>query len=582
MPRKKEKAVNVKYYIPVDAKEFIDLIVDGSKFYKNKPVWKQKFYYIADYIAQQNISQEYSIEQDYVNIHEETMAKVVGVNNQQVATMLRDTVKHKLLKKDGLMRPAIKIKKGKQIHYLEHGKSYGYQFMKFDHLVEVSVVDCRTSDTHFRENRWEHAGKLMNGLEEYKQVLSHIRLDESRTDEIIQRILSNKQKKKRQKENYRDFINSLEIEFDNRHKIQCTIYPFAGVFVPVINSTALSTVCSYPDSSAGDIFRPDTPCWPSSNLTIYRVKKKRKKTSKDSIDEKDETTIARCKRAIYTIGNGLIAPNRPDASSRVYCEITNLYREFREALLLDDKRIVGLDIANSQPLIAVILIKQYWIDRQGSVPNDVDLYQKDCEAGQFYKNFMDILNVPPDLSGHFKKDFFQKVFFSMVIEENNLLKDMFVKRYPSCWEAICEIKGGVYSDTYSEFATRLQRVEAMLIFDTVNKELIRRKMKAFNIFDSLYVNNRRDFEIAKELTRQAFQEYGINPTFHLEYAEHLQDEENDVNYIATQASGTLEDEQVYADWLDEMAEKQRRHKQEQEELKIYYQNLSREQRLMWR
>ncbi len=557
----------------------MDNIVDRSDCYKNKKVWKQKLYYIADYISQQNIANEYDIEKDYVNINEETMAKIIGVNNKQMATLLRDCVRHGLLRKDGIMKPAVKIVKGKQISYVEPGKSYGYQFMQFDHLVEVEVIESRSSDKHFRENRWEHSGKLIKGLEAYRQVLSNIRLDTSRTDQIIQQVLENKQKKKSQKEKYREFIEAIETEFYNRNNIECSIYPFAGMFVPVRNSTGSSMVCSYPDTSVYGVSVPEPTCSPCDKGLVFITSKRKSKAIKLSQEEKDETTIARCKRAIYIIENGLITPGRPVARSRVYSEITNLYREFREAILLNGKRIAGLDIANSQPLLATILIKEYWSGKHGYIPEDVKTYQEDCEAGMFYKNFMKALNVPDDLSAQFKKDFFQKVFFSMVIENNNVLKDSFMKKYPGCWEAICELKGGLYSNDYSEFATRLQKVEAQIIFDTVNTRLIEMGIDAFNIFDSIYVNNRGDLDTAKELTRQAFNEHGIDPTFHLEYSEHLKEhDEVSVECIAD----NNDEEQALLTMLDEMMKEQQRHRQEQEEIKLYYQDMPREKKLMWR
>ena len=84
MPRKKRQQKIVKYYMPKDAKEKIDEIVDRSPSYKNKPVWKQKFYYLADYIAEQNSNLELDGEEKFINIHQETMAKILGVDNRQV------------------------------------------------------------------------------------------------------------------------------------------------------------------------------------------------------------------------------------------------------------------------------------------------------------------------------------------------------------------------------------------------------------------------------------------------------------------------------------------------------------------
>jgi hypothetical protein len=166
------------------------------------------------------------------------------------------------------------------------------------------------------------------------------------------------------------------------------------------------------------------------------------------------------------------------------------------------------------------------MDKQGYLPQDVIQYQSDCEAGEFYNNFMKVLNVPDDLRPDFKADFFSKLFFSMFKRWPNFLRTLFIETYPSCWEAICHIKGGLNSKDYNKFAIKLQEVEANIIFDAVNVALMKQGIKAFNIFDSMYVNNRNDFEIARQLTVDAFKQYGLNPKLKIEYEEHLVENEH--------------------------------------------------------
>jgi len=585
MPRKKTTQKLVQYYLPAGTKEKIDFIVNGSPFYKNKTVWQQKFYYLGDYIATQNINNEHDPDKDHVNIHQETMAAVLGVNNKQIATMLKDAVSEGLFKTDGIWKAAVISRRGKEVIYIEEGKSYGYQFKEWSELAEISITDVRGMNKKIIDNTWEKSGKYISGLREYRDVLSLIKIDETRINETLSEILSNKKKKKNQKEKYREFISETELHFEERNKIKQQYIPFDGVIVPTEISTNSKAVCSYLDSLQDGVFVPCQQC-KFEIATLH----KRNRPAKELYEEPVQTTIARCRKALYIINNGYMIPARPDKHSRVYCEVTNLNRELRKSVKLNGKKIVGLDIANSQPLIASILIRKYWLDKPGGIPDDVTQYQQDCEAGMFYNYFMADINLPEELRSQFKEDFFSKVFFSMVIEKNNMLKDLFIRKYPSCWEAICEIKGGLYSDDYNYFAKLLQAVEANIIFDDVNMGLIRAGVKAFNIFDSIYVNNRHDLEVAKVLMVEAFNKFGVHPTIKTEYEKHLLDNEQ-LEVIKNAHSGVLgtqiqheteiviehkrvpeltEEEQKYIDELEAMRMKGEARSKEQELIRQSY------------
>jgi len=60
-----------------------------------------------------------------------------------------------------------------------------------------------------------------------------------------------------------------------------------------------------------------------------------------------------------------------DKQSRVHTNLTNLKADFRKFLRYEGKVLVELDIRNSQPLIASILIKDYWIQKGAIIPEDV-------------------------------------------------------------------------------------------------------------------------------------------------------------------------------------------------------------------
>ena len=288
----------------------------------------------------------------------------------------------------------------------------------------------------------------------------------------------------------------------------CLTVPFGGVIVPE------KTVNFDKKTQSGNSIRCE-PC--TFNIADCR-------DSEDETSlyiEPDSMTIARCNKALFVINEGYMVVTRPVQHSRVYCAVTHLNRELREHLRLNGKRVAGIDIRNSQPLIACIIIRRYWIDKLGYLPDDVLRYQAACESGQFYDGFMQAFKLPAALRSEFKADFFSKVFFSMVTEKENILKAMFIERYPSVWQMVCDEKGGLYSRNYGEFASKLQKAEATIIFDNVNMELLRRGIKAFNIFDSIYVNSREDYDLALQLIKETFYELGLNPSFNTEGIENL-------------------------------------------------------------
>lgn len=504
MPRKKnQQAVIVKYLLPEYSIPILIDIVNKTDKYKQKQIWVQKFYHLLDYITLQNLNQELDCQKDYVNIHMETMASILSVDNSQLAEMLRSCTKSGLLKKDGLMKRSVKEKQGKKTVYIEHGKSFGYQFTKSDNLKEVEITDNRSL---FRKtvDRAKTITDRDDKLKKYQEVISLISIDTNGLNQTFEKILERKYEKNKLQEDYEKFIRNTEYLIQYRDtNIIYTIQPFNGVIVPVkVNPNEQKRVvlnsefckkCTYKVNYIG-----------------------RKRPAKVKVFESDATTIARCNKAIFTINNGYMVAKRPIEGSRVYCDVTNLKRELREHLRLNGRKLCSIDIRNSQPLIASILIKGYWLEKGNDLPDDVISYQKACEKGIFYDEFMTELNLPDNLRNEFKADFFKKVFFSMVVDKSNLLKEMFIEKYPKVWEMICDEKGGLYSRDYNEFANKLQKVEAAIIFDYVNIRLIELGILSFNIFDSIYVTCQQGYEKALELLNNAFSELDIHPTFNIE------------------------------------------------------------------
>src|SRR5690606_38121125 len=135
--------------------------------------------------------------------------------------------------------------------------------------------------------------------------------------------------------------------------------------------------------------------------------------------------------AVKAIEDGDWFCHRPTEGSRVHTNLTNLNRNFRPFLKYEDKELVELDIRNSQPLIASILIKNWFVQRHLDIPADVKEYKKNCENGTFYDYFMELNGVSEEDRGEFKVQFFAEIFFSKVSKRMTKLKKQFIEKYPN-------------------------------------------------------------------------------------------------------------------------------------------------------
>jgi hypothetical protein len=367
---------------------------------------------------------------------------------------------------------------GKKV-YTTDGKSYGFKIPNYytKKIVGVDVLVPTQKSKSLKANKKKVIVQSPE-LKLYQKAVENIRIDTTNLNEIISEILNNKVSKLSTESKYKEYICKYVDCISNNNNSSIL---YDDVLVPIELSVEKGT-----------------------------------RTSQGL--ESDDKTIARIMRSVGIINSGEMVASRPVQNSRVYCDLTNMNRELRKAVRIDGKPLIGLDIRNSQPLLASYLFEKYYRDNEIEIPTDVQQYKNDCENGIFYDDFMKAINLPAEFRTEFKKDFFRQVFFSMLVEKTNVLKDLFIKKYPSCWEVIIAEKGGYnFSRDYNKFAQRLQEIEAMIIFDTVNIGLLKKGIKCYNNYDSLYVNNMEDYETARALTIEAFNSVGINPTINPEF-----------------------------------------------------------------
>jgi hypothetical protein len=233
------------------------------------------------------------------------------------------------------------------------------------------------------------------------------------------------------------------------------------------------------------------------------------KSLKMKVFKRALTNVQRIEKGDYWV-------KRPDLKSRVYCNLSILHRAYRKFLTYKGETLKCVDITNSQPTLAGVLIKDVILKDKRELPKDLELYIQDCEQGIFYENFMNEEQAKPENRTEFKKTFFGAVFFSKVSKRNNKLKTLFKNRYPNVYEEICEIKGGLGSTTYNQFAISLQRLEASIIFEGVNLPMLKEGYKCYNIYDSIVSHDVETLYEATKRIKQEFAKYGVNPTIKIE------------------------------------------------------------------
>ncbi len=223
----------------------------------------------------------------------------------------------------------------------------------------------------------------------------------------------------------------------------------------------------------------------------------------------------------------------PDRYGRCHTLITSLPRELRCCLSFDGKPLVGLDLVNSQPLIAGMCARRFhrsdwsrkrFLDRTFPIgvnpynyrelaaaqddsldcPEDLQEYIRVCEKGQFYESFM----KPGDDRNETKVKFYREVLFGRN-KKKSLLRDRFDAKYPSMANVLAYLK----KKEYKKSAWIFQNYEATLFIHAIVGR-IRTELPQANIFtihDSV-LTTRNFVAPIKKIIMQEFAKLGVHPT----------------------------------------------------------------------
>ncbi|MBC6610955.1 hypothetical protein H8B15_08470 [Hymenobacter sp. BT507] len=197
-------------------------------------------------------------------------------------------------------------------------------------------------------------------------------------------------------------------------------------------------------------------------------------------------------------------PKRPIEGSRIYTVLTNLSRELRQFLYhakYPNESLVNIDIKNSQPFLAsILLVKQYegWV-----LPADVQRYIELTSKGIFYNYMAGLMHKPYNTQKErkdFKQSFFANIFFCKQLHtENSKAGKIFQSYFPNVSSLLSLHKEKCFKD----LALTMQYTEAQIMLDTIVKSLQKNKIWCASIHDSI-VCLKRDKDFVTNVILDAF------------------------------------------------------------------------------
>ncbi len=241
-------------------------------------------------------------------------------------------------------------------------------------------------------------------------------------------------------------------------------------------------------------------------------------------------------------------------AGRVHNNVTNLSKDLRGFLRYGEKKLINIDICNSQPFLFNILIKMALNEKivydslcivydslciesfnlfslynkphnkvfpPYDLPN-IDLncfinnlkkYENLTSTGQFYNYLMNIAGIED--RPKFKKDFFGTVFFCKL---NHNYKYEYRKLFEKEFPAVAMIIDYYKRKDYKELPITLQRVEADIMINKIIKRIAKEKpdMFALTIHDSI-LTIEKNVEYIKEIIFDEFEKnFNLKPSIKIE------------------------------------------------------------------
>jgi len=211
-------------------------------------------------------------------------------------------------------------------------------------------------------------------------------------------------------------------------------------------------------------------------------------------------------------------PHFDTTSGRLHTPLTQLKKELRMFLKYDGKKLVSIDIKNSQPYLSTILFNEetfkknkvqdkinlynnidynkspisfYYVSKK-DLPLDIKNYIKQVVSGKFYEEFAEVLkteNLLTDKGEDIRKTAkiiaFRTMFSPNSHKQHVKEIQLFERVYPNVYKNFAFLKKG--KDKYNTLACLLQNIEAELILKIICKEISVKLPNApiFTIHDSI-------------------------------------------------------------------------------------------------
>ena len=163
------------------------------------------------------------------------------------------------------------------------------------------------------------------------------------------------------------------------------------------------------------------------------------------------------RQALQLVNDGSRVYNAEDErGGRFHSNLTNMRSDLRQHLRVDGKRLVRIDLKNSQPMSLVVQL-----DKAGV---ECDRYRRVCEDGSLYE----LLAAGSGLTrAEAKAELIQSVFFGRRGTRSKV--EAFRREFGTVWKFIREVK----AKGRAELACLLQRTESDLVVRTACEALRR-------------------------------------------------------------------------------------------------------------
>jgi hypothetical protein len=234
---------------------------------------------------------------------------------------------------------------------------------------------------------------------------------------------------------------------------------------------------------------------------------------------------------------------------RVHTPVTRLDKRLRRFLSIGGLGLVGLDVANCQPLLLCLFLRAlfkgstqpfhpplppyaagslahntltpfvqagYGSHEEGrnALPADVREYIRLCQEGQFYERLMEESGIAPDGAsrGRFKEELFAKVYYGKANDRWAVSK-LFRRMFPNVWSAIVHLK----RKNFKTFSHDMQRAESGIVINGVCRRLLTEHptIPLLTIHDSI-MTTPAHVETVKAVMLAEFAARGLTPLLRVE------------------------------------------------------------------